>query len=108
MRRVIIESPYRFQTIEEHQKNLDYLYKALRDSIYRDESPYASHLFIPQVLNDNDPEERLRGIQCGYAWWKATDLIVFYVDLGWSDGMGAALKQATTMRFPYEIRKICK
>lgn len=51
------------------------------------EAAYASHLFYPQFLDDRDEDDRAFGIAAGLAWAAKADLRVFYVDLGWSDGM---------------------
>jgi hypothetical protein len=91
MKRVIIESPFALEG--KIERNLTYLRACLRDCVLRSESPYASHglLTQPGVLDDTVPEERALGILAGYSWWRAADLIVFYVDLGWSVGMVDAL-----------------
>lgn len=89
MIRVIVESPYAGNVF----KNLTYLRFCLHDCIQKGEAPFASHgLYTqPHVLNDNEPEERKLGIECGYAWYEAVDKVVFYRDLGMSNGMALAL-----------------
>jgi hypothetical protein len=42
-------------------------------------------------LNDDVPADRELGIRLGIAWAKDADLVVFYMDRGWSPGMEAAL-----------------
>jgi hypothetical protein len=88
MIRVVIESPYAGDV----ERNLHYLRACMRDCLRRGEAPYASHALYtqPGVLDDQKPEERKLGIEAGYAWWDAADMIVFYADLGWSRGMSAA------------------
>lgn len=90
MRRVIVESPYRGASQAERLRNISYLKRCLRDCIMRGESPYASHGLLPGALEEDKPEERVLGVDAGYAWWEAADLIVFYADNGWSDGMKIA------------------
>lgn len=51
------------------------------------EAAYASHLFYPQCLNDEDEQHREFGIQAGYEWASKGSLYLFYQDLGWSKGM---------------------
>ena len=102
MRRVIIESPF----AGDIPRNLAYARRAIRDSILRGESPYASHLIIPGALSDHIASERNLGIRCGYAWWGAASLIAFYTDLGWSRGMNAALVRAISLDIKWEERSL--
>lgn len=85
---VVIESPYAGNV----QDNVEYARCAMADSLRRGEAPIASHLLYtqPGVLRDEIPEQRQRGINAGFAWGARADLIVFYVDRGWSNGMRAA------------------
>jgi hypothetical protein len=106
MRLVIIESPFRAETAKLATRNMTYLNQCIADSLRRGESPYASHRMIPGALNDLIPEERDLGIRAGYAWWKVASKVVFYLDLGWSEGMKRALQRAKTMEMPWEERRI--
>jgi|SRR5215472_6876226 len=103
-KRVVIESPYS----GEIERNLVYLNICILDSITRGEAPYASHKLYPDVLNDDDPEERRLGIELGFTWLQMASLVAFYTDLGWSPGMSACLKELKAFRFrvPFEIRKV--
>lgn len=82
---VVIESPYAGDVIQ----NVRYARLAMADALRRGEAPLASHLLYtqPEVLDDAVPAERQRGIDAGVAWAAHADLVVFYVDLGWSSGM---------------------
>ena len=102
MKLVIIESPFRGDV----DRNLLYAFACVRDSIIRGESPYASHLVLPGALNDDDPDERMLGIRCGYEWWRAASLVAFYTDLGWSNGMLAAYAKARTTSMKIEERSL--
>ena len=94
MKLVILESPYSGATEADIERNHIYLQRCIQDSIDRGESPYASHQMLTQALDDASPSDRAIGIAAGYAWWRCADAIVFYVDLGWSSGMVAALTRA--------------
>lgn len=87
-RLVILESPYAGDV----ERNVTYARACLADCIRRGEAPIASHLLYtqPGVLNDDNPAERTLGIEAGLAWGRVADGAVFYVDLGWSNGMLAA------------------
>jgi len=80
---VMIESPYR----GDHERNLRYLRAAIADSLMRDEAPFAMHGFYPQFLSDDIPWQRQLGIDCGLAWMRRAEYVVFYTDLGVTEGM---------------------
>ena len=90
MRTVVIESPY----AGDIATNLRYLRAAMRDCLRRGEAPFASHALYTQdgVLDDAVPGERRLGIDAGFAVGARLDAVVFYLDLGWSPGMEAALR----------------
>jgi hypothetical protein len=110
MKLVIIESPYKGDV----EGNLLYLRYCIRDCIARNESPYASHRMLTDGLDDNDPEELRIGIAAGLAWRKARwvddkskshpVLPVFYLDLGWSEGMLRALELYESEKIDVERR----
>lgn len=100
MKTVIIESPYAGNTV----KNTEYARLAAKDCVKRGESPFASHLFYTQFLDDNNQTERKLGIDAGFAWWKHADLIAFYIDLGWSTGMKEAYEKCKSECKTFTIR----
>lgn len=112
MKLVIIESPYKGNV----PRNTRYLRSCIRDCINREESPYASHRMLTDALDDDNNIERAIGIAAGLAWrharWFDSGGIlhrvapVFYVDLGWSDGMKYARKQYDAEAVPYFERKL--
>lgn len=101
---VIMESPYAGDV----NRNLRYARAALRDCLDRGESPLASHLLYtqPGILDDANPDERTLGIAAGIAWAKCCDRAVFYVDLGWSNGMNAARIFYEERGIPFEERSL--
>lgn len=104
MRLVVLESPYAARegrTVEEH---VSYARQCLLDCLRRGESPIASHLLFPQVLDDLEPTERALGIDAGTSWYYAADLVVFYTDFGWSGGMHAAYKRAGELGIRRDVR----
>lgn len=90
MIRTIIESPFAGNT----KKNTEYARAALLDSLRRGEAPIASHLLHTQVLDDGKAEDRLLGMQAGYAWISVAQQMAVYVDRGISDGMRLAVNLA--------------
>lgn len=103
-RRVILESPYAGNV----ELNERYARACLRDSLRRGEAPIASHLLYtqPGVLDDQDPNERLLGIEAGLAWGKVADATVVYVDLGVSRGMEYGIEHARRCGRPVERRAL--
>lgn len=92
MRLCIIESPY----AGDIERNKKYALACCRDSYERGEQPFASHLFYPQFMDDQNPRERENGIAFGHNFWTPGCLIAFYTDNGWSKGMCKALDLAVS------------
>jgi hypothetical protein len=98
MRRVAIESPL----AGDFERNKRYALWCGRHCYLLGEAAYASHLFYPQFLNDQDPVEREFGIMAGFEWAKDGDRI-FYIDLGWSPGMLRARDAMGTEALPHGL-----
>ncbi len=103
---VIIESPFKAKDKTLQVEYHHYLNLALRDSISRGESPYASHAFIPRVLNDDNQNERSLGINLGQAWLRRCDFVAVYQDYGISEGMKAGIASAEILGKPIEYRSM--
>ncbi len=94
-KRVVIESPFGRNedgskcTPEQYARNARYLDRCIRDSLSRNEAPYASHGFFPKEgrLDDTDLEQRKQGIEAGLAWAEAGELVAVYADHGVTEGM---------------------
>lgn len=91
---VVIESPFKGETPEIHERNLRYLKACMLDSLSRGEAPFASHMLYTQVLNDHIPEERALGIRAGLAWGTRADTTAVYTNLGVSPGMQIGIDHA--------------
>lgn len=104
MRLVVVESPY----AGDIDRNLAYLRACLHDCLLRGEAPFASHAIYTQVgvLDDEKPDERLLGIQAGFAWGDKADATVVYTDLGISEGMKDGIKRAQDACRPVEMRRL--
>ena len=103
--RVIIESPFAGTGATQSEKDRDarmklrYLRFCLRDSVMRGEAPFASHAIYtqPWVLDDNDPQERLLGMTCGFVWREVATFTAVYTDLGITDGMIEGIEHADSI-----------
>jgi len=102
MRLTVIESPYAGKV----EENLAYLDQAILHCLRRNESPYASHKMLTTALNDNIPVERRLGIDAGLAFRRHMHNRAFYIDLGWSGGMEAALRLYLREGLTFELRTI--
>ena len=100
--KVQIESPY--ESGSEGAKI--YLARALRDSLYRGESPFASHGLYTLALDDSDPEQRKLGIKAGCEYMLEADKVVVYGDRGFSAGMVDGINYAIAIGKPIEFRSL--
>ena len=94
MKKVLIESPFKGKTLKEEADNIEYAKACLLDSLNRGEAPYASHLLYPQVLDDNKPIERAKGIEAGLIWGKGALMSAIYIDRGITEGMIQGIHRA--------------
>ena len=104
--RVVIESPFKAATARLRGANVRYARACLKHSLSLGESPFASHLLYPQVLDDDVPAEREQGIAGQLAWLEVCDLVAVYDDRGISAGMQAAIDYATKIGKPILYRSI--
>lgn len=74
-RLVCVESAYAGDV----RANKAFLRRALLDSLSRGEAPYASHAYLPDVLDDGDASQRSIGLQAGHAWAKMAACIAIYL-----------------------------
>lgn len=104
MRLVVVESPYAGNV----ERNLRYARACMADCLRRGEAPIASHLLYTQegILDDTIPAERALGIEAGFAWAEHADASLFYIDLGLSLGMRAAIDRAHSRGQIVELRQL--
>lgn len=106
MLRVMIESPYRADSLEDLVRNITYANACVKDSLSRGEAPFAMHLFYPAFLHDEKPDERAKGISCGLLWLRRADLVAIYMDLGKTQGMVLAEEMAKHHGIAIEYRTL--
>ena len=107
-RLVVIESPYKADTPEELERNIQYARRCMKDCFERGEFPFASHLLYiqPGILDDNKPHERKLGIEAGLAWTRYAHATVVYTDLGISEGMKRGITRGQEERRFIEYRSL--
>jgi len=103
---VIIESPFKGETPVEETDNIAYAREAMRDSLYRGEAPFASHLLYPQALDDGDERERSMGIEAGLSIGKFATRTAVYTDRGISSGMQYGIERAELEGREVEYRSL--
>lgn len=91
MTRLIIESPYAGDV----DTNVAFCRNICHFAVLNGYSPYASHLFFTQFLDDNDLDERKLGIDAGLAWSEGVKVVWFCHREGepLSNGMQYAAKR---------------
>lgn len=102
---VILESPFA-GNLWRRWLNRRYARRCMRDSLLRGESPMLSHLLYTQALDDNDPDQRRRGIEAGLAWGPVSHATVVYTDRGVSRGMRLGIERATSEGRPVFYRRL--
>lgn len=100
--RVCVESPFAGDVA----LNVLYADACMFDALVRGEAPYLNHLQYPRVLDDEQPDLRVRGLAAHHAWLRAADLVAFYTDRAMSGGMVEALKLCVELSLPYEFRRL--
>ena len=78
----------------------------MKDCLMRGESPMCSHLLYTQCLDDSVFNERMLGINAGFAWRKLSDYTVVYCDLGISKGMQLGIEHAKKLKHHIEYRRL--
>lgn len=94
MRRVFIVSPLSSPTPEGVHANLAFARRCAIHCLAKGESPFAGHLFFPQFLDDDVPQDRDLGMRAAYEWMAQAETVVAYIDRGFSKGMLADLAVA--------------
>lgn len=107
-RRVIIEAPWRGDTVAESTRNELYTLDAMSDSLSRNEAPLSSAVLyaLSGLLDDDNERDRALGIGMGFYWGEVADLCAVYEDHGISDGMAAGIIRAKKNGIPVEYRRI--
>jgi hypothetical protein len=114
MKLIIIESPFSSGTKPSIPavvlRNTKYVRACMRDAFLKGEAPFASHAFytLPGVLDDNIPEERVMGMEAGWAWMRVLEVnhVAVYTDLGISFGMSEGIRRAREVGRQVEERAL--
>lgn len=105
LKKIFVCSPFHpaGETREERDKdlkrNLSLAENVCRYAVEKGYVPYAPHLYFPQFLSENDPEEREMGIVMGLSWLVRCDE-VWVAGFRISEGMGREIAQAQEWGIP--------
>lgn len=102
MKLTILETPYSGNI----QLNLNFARACLLHSIHLGETPFASHLFYTQVLDDTIPQDRTLGMTLGFNFYHHAQLCAVYTNLGISNGMLSGIRHAESLRIPVVYRRL--
>jgi len=98
MRKVFICSPYR-GNIEENTKAATFFAKII---IGTGRIPIAPHLYFPQFLDEDNPNERMNGIEMGLELMDLCDE-VYVLGFNITEGMKFELAHAREKRIPVRL-----
>lgn len=86
-------SPYRGNILEKVH-NILYAKHLTKLALQLGYTPITTHLYLTQVLNDNNPTERRQGLKAGGNILNACDTIIIGARYGVSAGMAAEMDAA--------------
>ena len=86
-------SPYR-GNIFRRIRNITYARHITRRALELGYAPITTHLYLPQLLNDEIPVQRRRGLRAGKEILNSCDTIIIGVRYGLSAGMIGELVEA--------------
>ena len=98
MKKIFICSPFR-GNIEENTKAAQFFAKVI---IGTGRIPIAPHLYFPQLLDEDDPNERMNGIEMGLELMDVCDE-VYVLGFNITEGMRFELNHAREKRIPVRL-----
>lgn len=84
---IVLESPW--AGLQDFPKAKAYLKTCIRDCLWRNEIPWASHAILAwtEALDEFDPDQRYEGIEWNKQMILKAEYTVFYLDHGMTEGM---------------------
>jgi hypothetical protein len=90
-----ISSPYSALTARQRKKHIKYAREMMYEVIYcTDNLPIVPHLLYPQVLDDNNANQRIKGLNLCKHWIEKADVIYVCCKYGVSKGMEKEIEYA--------------
>lgn len=88
---IYIATPYRAETKEQFDKQLEYTKMIARDEVLKGNDVIVPHLYYPQFLDDNVDEERTLGMLSAKNLILVCDEVVVGIGFGISVGVQAEI-----------------
>lgn len=102
---VFICSPYRGRNLVERAANTAAALGYCKAVMLEGDIPFAPHLFFPLFLNEDDPQDRERGMKASLAFVALCDVLNCYgARHEASDGMRRELREADRLHRPVIIK----
>ncbi len=105
IKKVFVCSPFRpvgdtkEERDEDWKRNINLAKQACHYAVKKGYIPYAPHLYFPEFLSENDPDEREMGITLGLTWLARCDEI-WVAGTRISEGMKKEIAQAKEWHIP--------
>lgn len=113
MKLIYVASPYKGDI----EKNIEYAKQACRYVLNQGNAFFCPHLLYPQILDDNNPEERRLGINIGKEFLtKCDELWAFeghishgmFEEIEFAGKMGIPIKRIIQLDFEIEEQELLK
>ena len=96
---IYVCTPYRASTSEELAENIRLAKRVCKRVLSENDVPYAPHLFFPGFLDEDNPNERMNGIEMGLELMDACDEVYLF-GFNITEGMKFELDHARAKRIP--------
>lgn len=110
MKTITIESPFANELEYERIENLLYVNAVARKVVLEDSSvsPLFFHSFYTQFLHDDNPEERMKGLNMSFVYHAMAEESLVAVDRGISSGMWKGIEAAIEKGRPFKFYTMCQ
>lgn len=103
MRIAYICSPYRAEDPADIRRNVNYARELTKLALYQGYAPICPHLYLTQVLDDSNEEERAIGMSAGLDLLDASSVVIVGNRYGISEGMKAEIQRAIDNNKPIDV-----
>lgn len=93
-------SPYRARDKKQRKQYDEYVKRLTKMAIDSGIAPVTPHMYITQVLDDNEPDDRAAGLAAGISLLYKCDVLIFGDKYGTSEGMYNEIREARRQGIP--------
>jgi hypothetical protein len=101
-------SPYRANDKKQRKQYDEYVKRLTKMAIDSGIAPVTPHMYITQVLDDGNKEDRAAGLAAGISLLYRCDVLIYGNKYGISEGMHNELKRADECNIPAVDAEDCK